>query len=116
MVQNKKKSSKPKSSHSPRLSTILMVEKVLQDNADRIIKPAELKRLLPKKVNHNTLMNVVRYLEKCNKIYFNSKGMMWMVNDNPKFQEALRKAHDYDEIIADFKRRGLLTSESSKNK
>ncbi|HJX05689.1 MAG TPA: hypothetical protein VJ461_03190 [Candidatus Nanoarchaeia archaeon] len=89
MAQSKKKPNKPESSHSPRLSTILMVEKVLRDNADRIIKPAELKRMLPKKVNHNTLMSIVDYLDRSNKIAFTSRGMMWIVNDSPKLRKAI---------------------------
>jgi hypothetical protein len=104
MPRNKKKSNKPKPSHSPRLSTILMVEKVLKDNADRIIKVAELKRMLPKKVNHNTLMSIVDYLDRSNKIAFNAKGMMWIVNDSPKLREAIRKASTYEEILAEINR------------
>jgi hypothetical protein len=66
-----------------------MVEKVLNNNADRIIKVAELKRMLPKKVNHNTLISIVDYLDRSNKIAFNAKGMMWIVNDSPKFRKAI---------------------------
>ncbi|KYK24389.1 hypothetical protein AYK26_06845 [Euryarchaeota archaeon SM23-78] len=98
----KTKSSKQfqKLAHSPTLNTILMVEKTLQRAADRIITVVELKKMLPKQVNHNTLMNIIDYLDKSNKIAFNAKGMMWIHNPNPKFREAIRKAHDYDEILA----------------
>ncbi len=110
MVQKKKKAEKPKPSHSPRLNTILMVENALENMDDSIIKVSQLKKKLPKQINHSTLLNILDYLQKSNKILISVKGIVWLVNDNPKFQEALRKAHDYDEIIADFKRRGLLTS------
>jgi hypothetical protein len=110
MAQKKKKAKKSKFSHSPNLKTILMVEDALENMDDSIIKVSKLKKILPKQVNHNTLIEILDYLQKNNKILINAKGIVWLVNDNPKFQEALRKAHDYDEIIADFKRRGLLTS------
>jgi len=86
-----KKSSKQiqKLKHSPNLKTILMVEKTLQKAADRIIKVAELKKMLPKQVNHNTLIEILDYLDRSNKIYVNPKGMMWIVNDSPKLRKAI---------------------------
>lgn len=100
MSQKSKSKQFQKLKHSPTLNTVLMVEKVLQDNSDRIITVAELKKMLPKQVNHNTLMNIIYYLDKSNKIAFNAKGMMWIVNDSPKFREAIRKASTYEEILA----------------
>jgi hypothetical protein len=96
-----KTGNKSSSEHSPTLKTILMVEKVLKDNNDKVLKVSELKRLLPKQVNHNTLMMVVDYLDRSNKIAFNFKGMMWIANNNPKLREAIRKATDYDDIVAE---------------
>jgi hypothetical protein len=109
-MARKKKAEKSKASQSPNLKTILMVEDALENMDDSIIKVSKLKKILPKQVNHNTLIEILDYLQKNNKILISVKGIVWLVNDNPKFQEALRKAHDYDEIIADFKRRGLLRS------
>jgi len=100
MSQKSRSKQFQKLKHSPTLNTVLMVEKVLQDNCDCIIKVAELKKMLPKQVNHNTLMNIIDYLDKSNKIAFNAKGMMWIHNPSPKFREAIRKAHNYDEILA----------------
>ncbi|MBW2990312.1 hypothetical protein KY348_01260 [Candidatus Woesearchaeota archaeon] len=96
--------------HSPTLNTVLMVEDALKNMDESLITVAGLKKILPKQVNHNTLMNILDYLQKSNKIYMSVKGITWLVNDNPKFREAIRKAHDYDDIIADLKRRNLLTS------
>lgn len=110
MNKIKKNSIKAKHIPSPRLSTILMVEDTLENMNDSIIKVAKLKKILPKQVNHNTLIEVLDYLSKRNRILFTPKGIVWLVNDSPKFQEALRKSHNYDDIIADFKRRGLLRS------
>ncbi|MBN2052371.1 hypothetical protein JW756_02610 [Candidatus Woesearchaeota archaeon] len=94
MAKTKRKGSKSYP-HSPNLKTILMVEDVLKDNADRILKPAELKRMLPKKVNHNTLMNIVDYLDRSNKIAFNSRGMLWIVNDSPKLRKAIAEGTNH---------------------
>jgi hypothetical protein len=62
---------------SPRLSTIKMVEETIK-NGDSAITLAELKRRLPKQVNHYTLKEIITYLEESRKIYFGSKGMTWL--------------------------------------
>jgi hypothetical protein len=97
MVKKKKiiASKKERPAHSPTLKTILMVEKVLKDNADRVLKVSELKRLLPKQVNHRTLMMVVDYLDRSNKIAFNFKGMMWIVNNSPKLRKAIERGFEH---------------------
>jgi len=110
VTKSKKKTNKLKSSHSPRLSTILMVEDVLKNMDESLIKVSQLKKRLPKQINHNTLLNILDYLQKSNKILIGVKGIVWLVNDSPKWREAIRNSHDYDEILADLKRRGLLTS------
>ncbi|MFC1741041.1 hypothetical protein ACFL3V_00710 [Nanoarchaeota archaeon] len=63
--------------HSPTLNTILMVEAVLEDNEGAFLSIPELKAKLPKKVNHNTLMQVLAYLEESNKISVSLKGVTW---------------------------------------
>jgi predicted nucleotidyltransferase len=67
---------------SPTLDTILMVEDTLKKADDSIITVAELKRLLPRKVNHNTLIRVLEYLEKSNKIAVSIKGITWIYDTN----------------------------------
>ena len=73
--------------HYPNLSTMLEVEKVLKE-ADGTISKEELKRRLPRKVNHNTLKTVLGYLEESNKIVVSIRGITWIHNPN----NALRKA------------------------
>lgn len=73
---------------SPTLNTVLMVESVLKSMDESVISVAGLKRMLPRKVNHDTLKVVLEYLEESNKIVFTSKGITWIHNPNP----ALRKA------------------------
>lgn len=62
--------------HSPTLDTVLMVEKTLQD-AKEVIKIAELKRRLPRKVMHQTLMRILDYLQASGKILITTKGVVW---------------------------------------
>jgi len=63
--------------HSPTLNTVLMVEEVLQ-KAGEILKVSELKRTLPKKVMHSTLMQVLDYLQESGKILITTKGIVWI--------------------------------------
>ena len=53
---------KEKPAHWPTLNTVIMVEKTLKKINESVISIAELKRKLPKQVNHNTLMIILRYL------------------------------------------------------
>jgi len=74
--------------HSPRLGTVLMVEDALR-KADSVITVAELKRKLPKQVNHATLKVILEYLEASGKIAVSLKGITWVQNDNPNLRRAL---------------------------
>ncbi len=77
--------------HAPTLNTVIMVEHALQDTQDSVITVAELKRLLPKQVNHNTLMTILSYLEESNKIAVSLKGITWIHNTNPNLRKAIAK-------------------------
>ncbi len=78
--------------HSPTLNTILMVEDTLKNMEDSLITIAGLKKILPRKVNHNTLKEILDYLDKSNKIYINVKGIAWVQNDNPNLRKAIRES------------------------
>ena len=73
---------------SPTLNTILMVEDTLENSPDSVVTVAELKKMLPRQVNHNTLMIILDYLEQSNKIVVGLKGITWIHSRN----ESLRKA------------------------
>ncbi|VVC02832.1 Uncharacterised protein [Candidatus Burarchaeum australiense] len=75
--------------HAPTLKTILMVEKVLTKMDESVITIAQLKRRLPKQVNHNTLMVILDYLDKSNKIAFGPRGITWMYN--PKMARYVKR-------------------------
>ncbi|PIU21284.1 MAG: hypothetical protein COT15_03170 [Candidatus Diapherotrites archaeon CG08_land_8_20_14_0_20_34_12] len=77
--------------HSPTLNTVLMVENVLENMNETVIKVAELKRRLPKKVNHNTLKVILEYLEESSKITVSLKGITWIHNQNKNLRNAIGK-------------------------
>ncbi|MBS3070199.1 hypothetical protein J4220_01710 [Candidatus Micrarchaeota archaeon] len=75
--------------HAPNLKTVIMVENALAGMNHSVVSIAELKRMLPKQVNHNTLMIILQYLEASNKIAVSLKGISWIANDNPNLKKAL---------------------------
>ncbi len=75
--------------HGPTLNTVLMVENTLKKMEGSIITIAELKRKLPKQVNHNTLKIILEYLEESNKIAVSLRGITWIHNTNPKLRKAI---------------------------
>jgi hypothetical protein len=77
--------------HSPTLNTVLMVEEVLKNMNESVITIAELKRRLPRQVNHTTLMIILDYLEKSNKIAVTLKGITWIHNTNEKMKKAIAR-------------------------
>ena len=77
--------------HSPTLNTVIMVEETLKNMDDSVISVAELKRKLPRQVNHNTLKIILEYLELSNKIVITMKGITWIHNPNPNLQKAIAR-------------------------
>jgi hypothetical protein len=58
---------------------------------ESVLTIAELKRKLPRQVNHNTLMLILKYLEESNKILVTLRGITWIHNSNPNLRLALNK-------------------------
>ena len=75
--------------HWPTLNTVIMVEETLKKMNESIISIAELKRKLPRQVNHITLMVILEYLERSNKIAVTLKGITWIENNNPNLKRAI---------------------------
>ena len=75
--------------HWPTLNTVIMVEDTIKKMNESIISVAELKRELPKQVNHNTLILILEYLERSNKIATTLKGITWIYNPNPNLKKAI---------------------------
>jgi len=75
--------------HSPRLNTVIMVEETLKNMDESVISIAELKRRLPRQVNHDTLKIILEYLEFSNKILVTMKGITWIHNPNPNLRKEI---------------------------
>ena len=75
--------------HSPTLNTVLMVEDTLKNMDESVITVAELKRMLPKQINHNTLKVILEYLELSNKILVTMRGITWIHNPNQNLRKAI---------------------------
>ena len=68
-----------------------MVENTQKNIQESIITIAELKRKLPRQINHNTLIIILEYLEESNKIAVSIKGITWIHNSNPNLRKAIAK-------------------------
>ena len=77
--------------HYPTLNTVIMVENTLKNMDESMIKMPELKRKLPKQINHNTLKLILEYLEESNKIAVTMKGITWIHNTNPNLRKAIKE-------------------------
>lgn len=77
--------------HAPTLNTVLMVENTLKNIRESITSIAELKRRLPKQVNHYTLKIILEYLEESNKIAVSIKGITWIHNTNIRLRKAIKE-------------------------
>ena len=76
--------------HSPTLNTVLMVEDILKE-AGEVITLAELKRRLPKKVMHQTLLQILDYLQLSGKIIIGTKGILWIFAERKEIEELIKK-------------------------
>ena len=89
MMQVKKIEKQERQVHWPTLNTVMMVEDTLKKMNESTISIAELKRKLPRQVNHITLMVILEYLERSNKIAVTLKGITWIENNNPNLKRAI---------------------------
>ena len=80
---------KNKPFHWPTLNTVIMVEKVIENSNESVLTVAELKRKLPRQVNHNTLIVILKYLEESNKIATTLRGITWIHNTNSNLKTAI---------------------------
>jgi hypothetical protein len=68
--------------HSPTLNTVMMVEEAIRNSKQPALTIPEIKRRLPKQVNHATLMVILEYLEASGKILVTLRGISWIQNPN----------------------------------
>jgi membrane carboxypeptidase/penicillin-binding protein len=77
--------------HSPTLNTVIMVEETIKNAEDSVVTVAQIKKLLPKQVNHNTLKTILVYLEESNKIAVTMDGITWIHNANKNLKKAIER-------------------------
>jgi len=65
-----------------------MVEKALKDCGTYPTRK-ELLESLPRKIQYQTFMRILQYLEGSNKIVTNNRRIIWVFPDNPKLMELL---------------------------
>ncbi|MFH1440230.1 MAG: hypothetical protein ABIG89_06680 [Candidatus Woesearchaeota archaeon] len=76
--------------HYPSLKTVLMVEEALK-KANDLVTREQLKEILPKKVMHQTLNVILKYLEDGGKILDGRKGILWIYNPSKKLNDAINR-------------------------
>lgn len=67
-----------------------MVEDTLKKANDMITRE-DLKQKLPKKVMHQTLNVILKYLEDGGKILDGRKGILWIYNPSKKLDDAIKR-------------------------
>ena len=93
MPQSIQLKEREKLTHSPTLNTILMVEGILRDSGE-LMTLAELKRQLPKKVMHQTLLQILDYLQISGKIIIGTKGILWIFTERKELNELIKRGTD----------------------
>ncbi len=76
--------------HSPTLNTILMVEETLKESGE-LMTIAELKKKLPKQVMHQTLHQILDYLQFSGKIVIGTKGVLWVFAERKELNELIKR-------------------------
>ena len=76
--------------HSPTLNTVLMVEDVLRKSGE-LMAMAELKKKLPKQVMHQTLMQILDYLQLSGKIVIGTKGFLWVFAERKELNDLIKR-------------------------
>jgi len=77
--------------HEPQLDTILMVEKTILDS-DNYPTRMELWRKLPRKVQYQTFVRILDYLEASGKIAWDGKRIIYTGVNNPKLEALIRSS------------------------
>lgn len=88
------KTKQEKVAHWPTLNTVIMIEETLKNMKESAISIADLKRKLPRQVNHNTLKLILFYLERSNKIAVGIKGITWIHNTSPLLKRAISEGYE----------------------
>ena len=90
MVRTIQVSEREKLAHSPTLNTVFMVEETLKKSRE-LLTLAELKRRLPKQVMHQTLLQILDYLQLSGKIVIGTKGILWVFTERKELNELIKR-------------------------
>ena len=77
--------------HYPKLDSILMVEKAIQNSEDYPTR-MELWRSLPKQMQYQTFKLILDYLERSNKIMFEGDKIIWIFVNSKKLNRLIQEA------------------------
>ena len=77
--------------HYPKLDSILMVEKAIQEFKDYPTR-TELWKSLPKQMQYQTFKLILVYLENSNKIMFQEDKIIWIFANNKKLNKLIAEA------------------------
>ncbi len=77
--------------HYPKLDSILVVEKLIQDFGDYPTR-MQLWKALPKQMQYQTFKLILNYLEKSNKIMFEEDKIIWIFPNNKKLNKLISEA------------------------
>ena len=73
----------------PNLITVFMVEDFLKDHRDMPIKISEIKKKLPRKIMHQTLIIIMEYLWRSGKIIYGPRGVQWIYSEPEHLKKML---------------------------
>jgi len=108
--------------HYPKLDSILMVEKAIQESEDYPTR-MELWKSLPKQMQYQTFKLILEYLENSNKIMFEEDKIIWIFANNKKLNKLIQEANYKKDkkfrlnkfmIIKEVKARAVLDSRKEK--
>jgi hypothetical protein len=77
--------------HQPTLTTIIMVENALKEFKSYPTKK-ELLSGLPRKIQYQTFMKILDYLESSNKIIIVNRRITWIFADDDKSKDLLKSS------------------------
>jgi len=76
--------------HSPTLNTVMMVEETLKKSGE-LLTVAELKKKLPKQVMHQTVLQILDYLQLSGKILIGTKGILWVFTERKELNDLIKR-------------------------
>ncbi len=78
----------------PNFNNVLMIENSLNKHKDKPLKIVEIKKVLPKKIMHSTLMIALEYLWESGKIIYGPKGIQWIYSQPEHLKKMLKGARE----------------------